>query len=554
MHPSLQLDDIKRLIFKSLEPRDLARLARTCKAFFYIATDELWKTIHSFSPLLSCLPLDFQYRYRKLQVEELQRYDFYVPKIRNLFLEGETRAVMVLPPPFRSKPRSKASKHNPEKTWEELWEEIAKLRPMSELLSNLRRLRISNVEERLLVPLIGISGSNLTQIHITFVQNRQFESVTLKVLDGIQYTPKLESLFVRDYEAHLVDLIRQSPLKHLRLDPRIRCHMPQYDQSPLLHEFLWKSTLKNLSLGLTRDWYTPEIKALTSKYLPALKKLWLTLTAFDPRQCEQSCVNITANSWTCRSDKGTHNRNLHRTTNCWRRSPADFFTRLDNPELGLLNIKFPFEVTGRKFLDVVSAVNNSCRLGNLTELALAGGGWSLHCRGCRYRPRPQIQPADLRAGLNMLLPLPQLKILRLSVAPNFLDILDLKLYRTITAGLPALEKLSLGHAEFYENHTGNGQEVFYERVPLHHLAAFCSMLPNIKEVSIGTIDGLTLEERPRAEWACVGVQSLWISHHADVYRGLTLGLLRLGLEIYFPNSGLAKHPLYRREYLFNRTN
>ena len=80
------------------------------------------------------------------------------------------------------------------------------------------------------------------------------------------------------------------------------------------------------------------------------------------------------------------------------------------------------------------------------------------------------------------------------------------------------------------------------------------MLPNIKEVSIGTIDGLTLEERPRAEWACVGVQSLWISHHADVYRGLTLGLLRLGLEIYFPNSGLAKHPLYRREYLFNRTN
>jgi hypothetical protein len=69
------------------------------------------------------------------------------------------------------------------------------------------------------------------------------------------------------------------------------------------------------------------------------------------------------------------------------------------------------------------------------------------------------------------------------------------------------------------------------------------MLPNINDVSIGTIDGLTLEERPRTKWACVRVQSLRISHHADIYRGSTLGLLVLGLEIYFPNSGLAKHPL-----------
>jgi hypothetical protein len=238
----------------------------------------------------------------------------------------------------------------------------------------------------------------------------------------------------------------------------------------------------------------------------------------------------------------------------WRTVSNRVFKGLDNPDLSLLNIKFPFEVTGRKFLDVVSAANNSCGLGNLTELALAGGGWFPHCRECEHQLRPQIRPADLRTGLNMLLPLPQLKILRLSVAPNFLDILDLKLYRSITAGLPALEKLSLGHAEFYANYTGYGQEIFYERVSLHHLAAFCSMLPNIKEVSIGTIDGLTLEEYPRTEWACVGVKSLRISHHADISRGVILGLLRLGLAIYFPNSGLAKHPLYRREYMFNRAN
>lgn len=189
MHPSLKLNDIQRLIFKSLKPHN--RVAQIYKAFFHTATDELLETMHSFSPFLSYLPPDL----------ELQRYDLYVPKIQNLFLES--KAVMVLPPPFQSKSKSKASKT----TWGELWEEILKLRPILELLSNLRRLRISNVEERLLVPLIGLSGSNLTQIHIQLIETRRIPRVTLEILDGVHYTPKLESLFVRNNEARLVDLI-----------------------------------------------------------------------------------------------------------------------------------------------------------------------------------------------------------------------------------------------------------------------------------------------------------------------------------------------------------
>jgi hypothetical protein len=94
------------------------------------------------------------------QLSKIQRYELYIPKVENLFLES--RAVIALPPPFQPKPKSKARK----KTWEELWEDIANLRPVSELLSNLQRLRISNMNERLLVPLVGISGSNLTQITI----------------------------------------------------------------------------------------------------------------------------------------------------------------------------------------------------------------------------------------------------------------------------------------------------------------------------------------------------------------------------------------------------
>ena len=106
--------------------------------------------------------------------------------------------------------------------------------------------------------------------------------------------------------------------------------------------------------------------------------------------------------------------------------------------------------------------------------------------------------------------MPHLKALRLSVAPNFLDVLDFDLYKSITEGLPALETLRLGHAEFVLC-SRYGVTTYYERVPLHHLAAFCSMLPNLVDVELGTVDGLKLEETPRTEWACANVKTLTIA-------------------------------------------
>ena len=37
-------------------PRDVARLARTCKALLEPALDVLWRTQHSLAPLIMCLP------------------------------------------------------------------------------------------------------------------------------------------------------------------------------------------------------------------------------------------------------------------------------------------------------------------------------------------------------------------------------------------------------------------------------------------------------------------------------------------------------------------
>lgn len=88
MHLALEIDEIQRLIFKHLEPRDLAQLAQCCKAFVQNATDESWVTITSFSRILACLPPNYQSRWTKLKIEDLHRFELYVPKVRNLFLEG----------------------------------------------------------------------------------------------------------------------------------------------------------------------------------------------------------------------------------------------------------------------------------------------------------------------------------------------------------------------------------------------------------------------------------------------------------------------------------
>lgn len=68
MHQSLFIDEILSLIIhfvatdgqqdsKRFEnTSDLARLATTCRCFMECALDTLWRTQHSLSPLIMCLP------------------------------------------------------------------------------------------------------------------------------------------------------------------------------------------------------------------------------------------------------------------------------------------------------------------------------------------------------------------------------------------------------------------------------------------------------------------------------------------------------------------
>lgn len=142
----------------------------------------------------------------------------------------------------------------------------------------------------------------------------------------------------------------------------------------------------------------------------------------------------------------------------------------------------------------------------------------------------------------MLLPLPQLKTLRLSAAPNFLSKLDLDLYRKIAAGIPKLKSLILGHRELPVRSSSQGEDD--DTVPLYHLAAFCCQFRELEDVQGGAIDGLRFEPNPNIEWQCVSVKKLRIHDWGWGRRTqLQLSGERVRMErailAYFPESDLA---------------
>lgn len=568
MHPAWQLEDIRYLVFQHLEPQDLVRLAQTCHALFETATDEIWKSAKSFSLLLRLLPPDVRdrptnLRRRPLRIADIDRFNFYAAKIKNMCLENKDRGETIgyfSDFPGRSDVRrilimkERARLQEGIKFWRSIWKEIAELRPAADLLPNLQHLRIECVSEGLLIPLIGISGLNLIHIYIKTINDPEPESVVRKILEQLHGTPKLEYLFVKDGE-HIVPtkLLREAPLKNFRFDQKIF-----FIKGKIVHlppELFGMSTLEHLTLGLTRDWYTPELdKYLERKYLPALKSLWLNLVNIMPQICDICRTNKDILSCTCQNTQSDRLRDEESAQE--KKCPTSFLIGLDNPELHLLRINFPREADADILLHIVSAAKESCQLKYLNELALTGGNSMKGPPGGRHRhsswyrgseeifpgdpkflppdpPTGTIQPRELRNALKILLPLPHLRTLQLSVAPNFLDILDLELYKSITDGLPALRTLSLGHA----NSTAD------EQTPLHHLAIFCSMLPSLRAIEFSTMDCRQLWTTHFTDRVCPSVKLITIGQWSRTQRGLSVNqkeYLEIGLKTYFPNAELDK--------------
>lgn len=312
-------------------------------------------------------------------------------------------------------------------------------------------------------------------------------------------------------------LIAQSPLKNLRLELRIqrKCNRiyvgePTSELCPLQPAILQKNELERLTIGLTSRWSTPESEVLRkTKYLPGLKMLWLDLSTFECN--EQS-------GWVCDED--------------YKQPPTRFLDGLDNPSLELLSVKFPLEMNGKVFLDFLTTAKRNCNLQTLTELSLTTRNWVFFWESDNPDPLPApiIQHAELQAGLESLLPLPNLTSLRLTIAPHLLTALDLDAYKSLAKGLPSLQKLDLGSKNHYVHSDG---------LPISHLAAFCSHFPRLVEVGIGFLDTKPLEETPRGEWTSFGVRRLRVGRWVGD-RGLSQSLLERSLEVYFPGSDLVE--------------
>ena len=150
MHPAWGIAELRLAILKYLNPRDLTRLAQTCRTLCDSAIDELWRIVKYPVQLISCLPQDW--RSRPLRLEDLERLDRYACRVEGIsWVAANSNKGNRLPKQFSTENKNR-------KTWEQLWKEIADLRPNSQFLPNLRLLRIHGLIGYLLWPFVGISG------------------------------------------------------------------------------------------------------------------------------------------------------------------------------------------------------------------------------------------------------------------------------------------------------------------------------------------------------------------------------------------------------------
>ncbi|KAF2663668.1 hypothetical protein BT63DRAFT_418578 [Microthyrium microscopicum] len=454
MHRAWQIEDIHILILERLRQQDLAHLAQTCKELWYPAVSFLWRDLKSLEPFFCCLPI--MEKGRKLIAADLIRMYHYSAIVQTLHIEGSKNAPINVPEQFRRPwdPR--------QQNWYLFWHDIGTLRSHRNFLPNLRSLSFINVHEKVLVPFINISGAKLRSFCAKYLHDRQISRVLLKLLEQLQDPTKLEHISIRESEPGLIPerIYQLSPIKSLEIeaiDKGLTWTGAIFENYPINPAIFDKSAIQKLSLSLSRDWY-PGPDILLQKSLRSLQSLSLNLLPPRDGDCDdQNCIR--ENGWICpdaaaeaypwdsRIDEiiFLQNHPQNKGSND-RKSPAEFFQKLDDPQLEELVLRFPTgSTTEPMFLEVIKGATDNCRLGNLERLTLAGSG----NRRCYLRPDFTLEISAFINAMNLLLPLPQLRYLELSLSHEFLrgTQLDMGLYEKIARGLPSLEVLSLGSEE-----------------------------------------------------------------------------------------------------------
>lgn len=105
----------------------------------------------------------------------------------------------------------------------------------------------------------------------------------------------------------------------------------------------------NLTIGLTKAWYTAALNFKDGTYLSNLTPLWLNLRTIEP--------------FYIRDNSGAGTSTV--------KTPTRFLDALNRPRLEILNIKFHHDTKDKQFLDVVKSVKRSCQLMALRKLSMA---------------------------------------------------------------------------------------------------------------------------------------------------------------------------------------
>lgn len=538
IHRLWSISELRHPIFELLDAKDLAHLSRTSKLLFDLAAEELWRTKATCEAFLSCLPEDC--RRRPLVKEDTDRLCLYSAKIQNLTWDNRgTPQPIPVPPPFRPITRKNKSTHHAtvkgtyggSKTWEQLWVEVLQLRP--DIFPILTRLHLHNVSEDLLYPLIGSHYVHLRYLYLKTIHGPKSRDLLKKLVECVQ-GERLDYLYIREPDLIPTELIARSPLTRLRFDIRDNDIIQRINQSTIdMYSRVWKKeSLKFLSVNLDENTTASQAGIMGDKVLPNLIILWLNLTR-TKFSCICGCRN---NEWrTCPSTRAL-------TANAFLRT-------LHRPRLHLLNVKFPSATTASMLFDIVSGAVNGCHVHDLTELGLLTPAYS------RYRywgsgERPMVTPPELRQAVSMFFPLPRLKRLHISVAPNFLDVLDIPMYRSITDAMPELESLWLGSVAWSVPRE-HSLPTFHDQTLLVHAAAFCSLLPKLVEVQLGCCNADEIEAHPSPCWRSPNVEKLkiesWSRRSLYPPSQVSKEHMFLSLQTYFPRA--IKHRLENFQYI-----
>ena len=153
--------------------------------------------------------------------------------VESLVIETDNSHSVQLPPRLDSRLgwKKEGGESSNQKSWTDLWREIAQHRPPVDFLPNLRSIRLNNAVVDHLFPIIGISGENLERIEINNLHGKIIDSHVKRFLNALKAVPKLEDVFVRNGGFLIPDrIIAQAPLRRLRMDPR------RSDTQVLLHK------------------------------------------------------------------------------------------------------------------------------------------------------------------------------------------------------------------------------------------------------------------------------------------------------------------------------